>query len=60
MLPRDSRGGKTMRLKLRYRLTVRPDENGEYPEALAKRLISAGLAEPDHDEPVAKRRRKAK
>jgi len=49
-----------MRLKLRYRLTVRPDENGEYPEALAKRLISAGLAEPDHDEPVAKRRRKAK
>jgi len=49
-----------MKLKLRYKLNVRPDENGEYPEALAKRLISAGLAEPVHDEPATKRRRKAK
>jgi len=36
-----------MYLKLKYRISIAPDINGEYPEDIAKRLIFAGLAEED-------------
>jgi hypothetical protein len=33
-----------MKIKPKYLLNVRPDANGDYPEAVARRLIRAGLA----------------
>lgn len=33
-----------MRLKLKTAVFVRPDKKGEYPEAVGKRLVAAGLA----------------
>lgn len=33
-----------MRLKLKAPICIRPDKNGEYPEAIGKRLIAAGIA----------------
>lgn len=40
----EKRENVTLRLKPRFPLSVMPDANGRYPEALARRLIRGRLA----------------
>ena len=35
---------KNRKLKLKYGINVKPDKNGEYPPAVADRLVRGGLA----------------
>jgi hypothetical protein len=39
-----------MKLKFKTFINVKPDKNGEYPEAVARRLIASGVAIEDKKE----------